>query len=284
MSKDIKFKLAMGQMLVEGGALEANMNRAASMIEEAAAQGCEGIVLPECMDVGWTHPSARELGEPVPGKTSDILSRAASDNGIYVAAGITERAGEKIYNTAILVSPTGEILLKHRKINVLTIAQDLYSIGDSLRVVETDLGVVGLDICADNFSNCSALGHSLARMGAQIILSPSAWAVDGDHDNEEDPYGVMWRRSYKNLSRLFGITTVGVSNVGWIKSGIWEGRKCIGCSVAVGPGEEILAQGPYGAEEGALIVVDVELEAAVASGTAISKMLVEKGWTDPTTH
>ena len=42
------------------------------------------------------------------------------------------------------------------------------------------------------------------------------------------------------------MTVVGVSNVGWITDGPWKGRKCIGCSLAVGPGGAILAQGPYG--------------------------------------
>ena len=285
MTTDAGFKLAMGQMLVEGGALEANLQRATRMIGDAAAQSCRVIVLPECLDVAWTHPSARELAEPVPGKTGDVLCEAAAGNGIYVAAGVSERAGEKIFNTAILISPTGEVLLKHRKINVLTIAQDVYSVGNLLGVVDTDLGVIGLDICADNFSNCSVIGHTLARMGAQLILSPCAWAVDADHDNEQTPYGDGWRRSYKSLSRLFGVTTVGVSNVGWINGGVWEGRKCIGCSIAVGPGERILAEGPYGAEAEALIVVEVEPAQPAARGTDISKVLKdEKGWIDPTTQ
>lgn len=70
-----------------------------------------------------------------------------------------------MYNSAILVSPEGDILIKHRKINVLTIALDLYEIRDSLSVASTSLGKTGIDIFADNFPNSLALGHSLARMG-----------------------------------------------------------------------------------------------------------------------
>ena len=51
-------KLALGQMLVEGGEPAANLERAVAMIEEAARRGCQIVVLPECLDVGWTHPSA----------------------------------------------------------------------------------------------------------------------------------------------------------------------------------------------------------------------------------
>ena len=83
-------------------------------------------------------------------------------------------------------------------------------------------------------------------MGAQVILSPSAWAVDADHDNARDPYGKLWRDSYTELARLYDVTVIGVSNVGPITGGPWAGRKCIGCSLAVGPGGEVLAEGPYG--------------------------------------
>ena len=102
-----------------------------------------------------------------------------------------------------------------------------------------------------------AVGHVLARMGARLLLSPSAWAVDADHDDEE-PYGGLWLDSYTELARLYDLTVVGVSNVGWLTAGPWRGRKCIGCSLAVGPGGVILAEGPYGEDAEALIVVPIE--------------------------
>ena len=45
----------------------------------------------------------------------------------------------------------------------------------------------GLATCTDNCGSSLALGHVLARMGAQVLLSPSAWAVDADHDNAVAP-------------------------------------------------------------------------------------------------
>jgi len=163
-----------------------------------------------------------------------------------VVAGLTERCGELVYNSAILVSPEGEILLHYRKINELDIGRKFYATGDQLAVARTEIGTVGINICADNFSDSLALGHSLARMGCQILLSPCAWAVDAGHDNTREPYGGLWKDSYRTLARLYDISVIGVSNVGWLISGPWKGRKCIGCSLAVGPGGEIVAQAPYG--------------------------------------
>ncbi|MGC9317957.1 MAG: nitrilase-related carbon-nitrogen hydrolase, partial [Armatimonadota bacterium] len=48
-------------MLVEGGQLQDNLARAERMIQRAAEEDCAIVVLPEALDAGWTHPSAREL-------------------------------------------------------------------------------------------------------------------------------------------------------------------------------------------------------------------------------
>lgn len=273
--------LALGQMRVEGGEAQRNLARAAGMIRDAARRGAQLVVLPECLDLGWTHPSARERAQPIPGAWSDRLCAAAGAAGIHVVAGLTERAGERIYNSAVLVSPDGRILLTHRKINILSIAQDLYAVGDRLGVAETPLGTIGVNICADNFPTSLALGHALARMGAELIVSPSAWAVDADHDNAKTPYGAMWREAYTTLARLYELAVVGVSNVGWITGGPWSGRKCIGCSLAVGPDGGVLATAPYGHDAEGLTLVSIPRRPRRARGTDIAGMLKEKGHDGP---
>lgn len=155
--ENTRFKLGMGQMLVEGGEANRNLQRAVQMIQQAAEQGCAMVVLPECLDLGWTDPSARTLAQPIPGPRSAVLAQAAQQTQTYVVAGLTELAGERIYNAAVLISPEAEILLKHRKINIMEIARDLYTTGDSLVVTHTPLGTIGVNICADNFPNASVL-------------------------------------------------------------------------------------------------------------------------------
>jgi predicted amidohydrolase len=244
----------MCQMLVEGASPRANLDRARRAILEAEA---DVAVLPECLDIGWTHPAARDLAQPIPGPHSDALAEAARRGGIHVVAGLVERAGARIYNAAVLIAPSGEILLKHRKINELDIALDLYSTGTRLEVAATPLGTIGVDICADNFPETLCLGESLARMGATVLLSPCAWAVDAGHDNFREPYGGLWIGAYTALAKKHRIAVVGVSNVGWLTAGPWAGRKCIGCSLAVGPDGEILGQAPYGESAEATVVVEI---------------------------
>jgi hypothetical protein len=52
------------------------------------------------------------------------------------------------------------------------------------------------------------------------------------------------------------IPIIGVSNVGWLTAGPWKGRKCIGCSLAMGPGGATLATGPYGETAESFVVVE----------------------------
>ncbi len=250
----------MCQMAVEPGRPERNLPRARAMICEAAARGCEVAVLPECLDFGWTFPGAAGAAQPIPGPLSDKLCEAAQLGRIHVAAGLTERAGSRLYNAAVLISPEGRILLHHRKINLLTGVEDaLYSTGDRLGVTSVGAAVMGLDICADNFPESLAIGETLARMGAQMLLSPCAWAVEAKHDNRRDPYGALWRGSYSALARRFGLPVVGVSNVGPVAAGPWAGRKCIGCSLAMTGEGKIAAEGPYGERAEALVAVEMPL-------------------------
>ncbi len=253
-------KIAMCQMAVAPGLPERNLARAREMVRQAAMAGCEIAVLPECLDFGWTFPGAAAAAHPIPGPFSAELCGAARSHGIYIAAGLTERSGSRLYNAAVLISPEGHTLLHHRKINLLQGVEDgLYSTGDRLQVARAAGTVIGLNICADNFPESLAIGETLARMGARILLSPCAWAVDASHDHVRDPYGELWRGSYGTLARRFGLPVVGVSNVGRITAGPWEGRKCIGCSLAIAPGGEIAAEGPYGDDAEALIPASVPL-------------------------
>jgi len=276
-----KLRVAMAQMLVEWGDADRNLSHAQELIAEGAEQGCALVVLPECLDIGWTHADTATLAQPVPGPRTDTLADAARRHGVWVVAGLTEIDGERRYNTAVLISPDGRVALKHRKINILDIAQPYYAIGDRLTVARTPMGVLGVTICADNFPGSLVFAHCLGRMGARAILSPCAWAVDADHEDEKQRYGSMWEEAYSTISRLYDIPVVGVSNVGWIGGGPWQGRKCIGCSLAIGRDGAVLARGPYGSDAEAVIPVDLDLTPLPAFGTKITPWLRQRGYEGP---
>lgn len=273
-------KIAMLQMKVEFHEADKNLSHAETLVKEAVTQGAQICVLPECMDLGWGTPKAAELAAPIPGKTSDALCKIAKENHVYLISGITERDGNDIYNTALLISDEGVILGKHRKINVLTGVEDVYSIGNMLSVIPTPLGKIGIDICADNSMQSLSIGHTLARMGAQIILSPCAWAVPADRDPKK-PYGMEWIMPYSHLSQIFGIPTIGVSNVGLVKDGSWAGWKAIGNSIAYDCHGNLLTMLPYGENAECVQVLDVELGTVEKLGTALAEEVFQKTYTQP---
>lgn len=253
-------RVGMGQVLVRAGAAAENLARARDCVARARGEGCAVVVLPECLDLGWTHPDAPRLAQPVPGPSSDALGEAAREAGLWVVAGLTERDGERTFNTAVLLDDRGRLRLKHRKINELDIAWHLYSRGTVLEVTDTPFGRVGIPICADNSTASTELGLALGRMGARLLLSPCAWAVKPDHDDAKEPYGRdLWDVAYRLFAEKQGIATVAVSNVGRLEAGPWAGRYCIGSSLAVGPDGAVLARLPYGVGAEVFRAVDVPL-------------------------
>lgn len=252
-------RIGMAQMLVVPGALDDNLTRAVAMIHAAAREKCAIVVLPECLDVGWTSTTAGELAQPVPGPVSDRLCEAAASEGVIVVAGLTEREGDRLFNASILVGADGAILAKHRKINEMDFARKVYAAGTSLHVVETKHGVIGMNICADNAFSSLALGRALAAMGAEILLSPCAWAVPPGFDNTVRPYGDEWVTAYGALARETGMPVVGVSNVGPVVGGEWDGWRCIGASLAVGSDGEVVVQAPFSDREESLVTVNIVL-------------------------
>jgi predicted amidohydrolase len=261
------FKLALAQMRVDGGDRQANLRRAGRMIATAARRGAQVVLLPEALDLGWTNPRSRRLAEPVAGGRACRAFRAAARrHGVYVCAGLTERAGPAVYNAAVLISPAGEVLLHHRKLNELEIGHDVYDQGDRLAVVRTPLATFGLMICADGYVRGQFVARTLGLMGADVILSPSAWAVAPGYDNVKRPYGAEWRANYGVVARDFRVWIAGCSNVGRIRGGSWNGHSCIGCSLVVNPQGRPVLQGLFGECAEELLMVDVQPEPRPARG------------------
>jgi predicted amidohydrolase len=271
-------RVGMGQLLVEGGEPDRNLERAAQMIAEAARQQCDVVLLPETLDFAWTHPSALTEAQPIPGIYSDRLCQEALRHQVYVCAGLTERGADgRIYNAALLINPQGDIISKYHKINLLTVEMPYYAVGQTLNVVDTPLGKIGINICADNFLDGLSIGHTLARMGAEFILSPSSWTVDYSITEEDDPYHEKWVKPYSILARLYNVTVVGTTSVGYIVGGPYEGKKSVGCSLAV-DASGIRAQGKFNEFAGDLVVADLPRPVRAEKGTQIGEMLLRKGF------
>ena len=271
-------RVGMGQLLVEGGEPARNLARAVEMIAQAAAQSCDLVLLPETLDFAWTHPSALAEAQPIPGPLSDQLCAAAVQHGLYVCAGLTERAADgRNYNAAILINPQGEIIVKYHKINLLSVEQPFYAVGQTLNVVDTPLGKIGVNICADNYLDGLPIGHTLARMGAEFIVAPASWTVDYSVTEEHDPYQEKWVRPFSILAKLYNVVVISTTSVGYIVGGPYEGKKSVGCSLAV-DANGVQAQGTFNEFAGELVVANLARPHRPERGTDIGLMLQRKGY------
>jgi predicted amidohydrolase len=112
-----------------------------------------------------------EVSEPLPGPTTVALSELARRKKAYVAAGLYEREGRVVYNTAVLIDRKGDLVGKYRKVYL---PREEYeggiTPGSDYPVFRTDFGKVGMMICWD--VQYADPARALALRGAEIILMP----------------------------------------------------------------------------------------------------------------
>lgn len=249
MARLTSMKVASAQTLVVAADPEGNLGRMLAAVKESKELGADFVVLPECSNFGWTHPSALEGAVSISDDTFVLsLQAEAKSLSIYIAVGFVERDGDKLFNSAVLIDPAGEIAIHHRKINELDFARELYSTGDSVSTADTPFGKIGLMICADALSESDRVAERLVELGAEVILSPSAWAVPPDHDNIASPYGSLWVDNYRRGLGDSKTWIIATSNVGQVSEGVWDGFFCIGNSIAIGPKPGDLVVSPFGAD------------------------------------
>ena len=128
------------------------------------------ILFPEGITVVGTGKSYAEVSEPVPGPTTARLAELARKENAYVAAGLYEREGMSVYNTAVLLDREGKLIGRYRKVHLPRSEMEQLTPGNEYPVFHTDFGTVGLMICYDVFFAEPARG--LALQGAEIVLLP----------------------------------------------------------------------------------------------------------------
>lgn len=212
---------------------EGNLTRISRAIATAAKQEADIACFPETAILGWVNPDAHELADPIPGETTNRLAALAKEHNIMIAIGLCEKEGEALYDTAVLIGSDGEILLKHRKCNVLSELMDPpYTPGkpEDVRVVETPLGRIGMLICADTFQD--QLVSSLRAQSPDLILVPYGWAADRSAWPEHADSLHAWIRATATRAAC---TVVGTNSVGSISKGPWTGFTFGGQSALASP-------------------------------------------------
>lgn len=138
-----------------------------------AAEQCAGLVLfPELVIHGHCNPDTSALAEPVPdGPSTLALIALARRHGLFLCAGLAERDGEAVYDTQVLVGPSGYVG-KQRKLHMSRDERLYYAGGSDLDVFDLGGCRVGIGICYDN--EFPEVTRILALRGAEVLLMPHA--------------------------------------------------------------------------------------------------------------
>jgi len=150
------------------GDVDGNIEKAVHMAEGIDA---DLLVLPELFNTGYLFTSkaeVAELAEEIPGgKTTDALCEIARKRNMYIVGGIAEREGDRIFNSAVIVSPAGYVDT-YRKLHLFYEEKRWFEPGNrEFEVYDIGTCMIGVMICFDWIFPESM--RILALKGAEVI-------------------------------------------------------------------------------------------------------------------
>lgn len=207
---------------------------------------CDLMVLPELFASGYQFVSREEvesLAEPVPdGPTTQRLIELAKGGNFHIVGGLPERSGDRCYNSALLVGPTG-LLGTYRKTHLFFEETLFFSPGDTgFRVWDIGTARIGVMICFDWVYPESA--RTLALKGAEILCHPSNLVLPHGPD-------AMVTRCLEN--RVFAVTA---NRIGFEERGGKGRLTYIGTSEIVSPRGRILHRASREQDELTVLEID----------------------------
>ncbi len=203
------------------GNKEANLAKVRSFVEQAARQGVEMAVFPECCLSGYwflrnlSEAQLRDLAEPAfTGPCATELLGMSKRHNMTVGAGLLE-AGEDgcLYNTYLVAMPNGE-LKRHRKLH--SFESEFMSSGCEYTVFDTPHGCrAGVLICYD--VNIVENVRITALMGAEVLIAPHQ--TGGCRTKNPNLMGLIEREVWENRGRNPGAIEreiLGDKGRGWL--------------------------------------------------------------------
>lgn len=162
-----------------------NLKLWCEQIDAAGKLGLDIVCLGETITRVGTDATLQDVAEPIPGPATEQLGEAAKKNKIWVVAGLNERVGDVVYNTAVLFDRQGRVAGKYRKTHLPREEwKEGVRPGREYPVFDTDFGRIAIQICYDwFFPEPAAL---FALKGAEIILAPTWGNTLPDRDGMVD--------------------------------------------------------------------------------------------------
>ena len=159
----------------------ASRARVEARMAEAHAAGVDLIVLPEMAFTGYVFADAAALmplAEPAEGATFAWASSHAQRGRCWIVVGFPERAGDRLFNSALVVNPSGELSFCYRKTLLFDADRTWATPGDSgYRRFDTDAGSFAVGICMDLNDPRFLLWAWRQRL--DVLAFPTNWIEEG---------------------------------------------------------------------------------------------------------
>src|SRR5262245_2439289 len=208
-AKDGKFHVGLAQFACSVNPDE-NLAKALEFIREAAGKGAQIVCLPELFRSQYfcreENAALFDLAEPIPGPSTEAISKVAREHGVAVVASLFERRAPGLYhNTAAMLDADGALLGIYRKMHIpddpLYYEKFYFTPGDTgFLNFDTKHARIGTLVCWDQWypegARLSALG------GASVLFYPTAI---GWHPSEKEQYGAAQLDAWRTIQRAHAI-------------------------------------------------------------------------------
>jgi N-carbamoylputrescine amidase len=238
-----------------------NLQKAIEKVREAAQKGAQIVCLQELFTSLYfcdvEDYDNFKLAEPIPGPSTDELSKLAAELGVVIIASLFEKRAQGLYhNTTAILDADGQYLGKYRKMHIPDdpgfYEKFYFTPGDlGYKVFKTKFATIGVLICWDQWYPEAA--RITALMGAEILFYPTAigWATTQDADTNTEQYNA-WQTIQRSHSIANGVHVVSVNRVGE-EAGVefWGG------SFVSNPFGKVMYQASHSAEEVTIVELDL---------------------------
>ena len=251
---------------------DANLEKAADRVREAARLGANVVCLPELFRAQYfcqrEDIALFDLAEPIPGPSTEKLGTVAREEKVVVIASLFERRAPGLYhNTAAILEEDGTIKGLYRKMHIpddpLYYEKFYFTPGDlGFRAFDTSAGKIGTLVCWDQWYPEGA--RITALHGANVLFYPTAI---GWHPHEKEEFGDAQYDAWQTIQRAHaianGIYVAAVNRVG-MEHGDVRGNRVAGPglefwggSFLADPFGRVIAKAPHDKEE--ILIGEIDL-------------------------
>jgi N-carbamoylputrescine amidase len=273
MPSNLNYRIGLVQMSCSPDP-DANLDKAADRVREAAREGANVVCLPELFRAQYfcqrEDIALFDLAEPIPGPSTERLSAVAREEKVVVIASLFERRAAGLYhNTAAILQQDGTIAGLYRKMHIpddpLYYEKFYFTPGDlGFKAFDTAFGKIGTLVCWDQWYPEGA--RITALQGANVIFYPTAI---GWHPAEKEEFGTAQYEAWQTIQRAHAIANgvfVGAVNrvgheQGDIRGNLVEGPglEFWGGSFIADPFGRIIAKASHDKEE--ILIGEVDIRA-----------------------